>query len=36
MANAMVLGMGGVGCVIATKLHGYDSFERILPAGDAT
>ena len=32
MANAMVLGMGGVGCVIGTKLHGYDCFERIILA----
>src|SRR6185436_15407352 len=29
MANAMVLGMGGVGCVIGSKLHGFDCFERI-------
>src|SRR6185369_3607545 len=32
MANAMVMGMGGVGCVIATKLHGYDCFDRIILA----
>ena len=32
MANAMVLGMGGVGCVIAQKLHGYECFERIILA----
>ena len=28
----MVVGMGGVGCVIATKLHGYECFERIILA----
>src|SRR6266487_2507190 len=32
MANAMVMGMGGVGCVIGMKLHGYDCFERIILA----
>src|SRR5438477_12769530 len=32
MANAMVIGMGGVGSVIAMKLHGYDCFERIILA----
>lgn len=32
MANALVLGMGGVGCVIGKKLHGYDSFDRIFLA----
>lgn len=32
MANALVLGMGGVGCVIATKLHGWDCFDQIILA----
>jgi saccharopine dehydrogenase-like NADP-dependent oxidoreductase len=32
MANAMVMGIGGVGSVIGLKLHGYDSFERIVLA----
>jgi len=32
MANALVLGMGGVGSVIGLKLHGYDCFERIVLA----
>lgn len=32
MANAMVMGMGGVGSVIGLKLHGYDCFERIVLA----
>ena len=29
MANALVIGMGGVGSVIGQKLHGYPVFERI-------
>ena len=29
MANALVIGMGGVGSVIGQKLHGYPAFERI-------
>jgi saccharopine dehydrogenase-like NADP-dependent oxidoreductase len=29
MANALVIGMGGVGSVISKKLHSYDCFERI-------
>src|SRR5215213_3715390 len=28
-ANALVLGMGGVGSVIGQKLHSYECFERI-------
>ena len=28
----MVIGMGGVGSVIAMKLHGYDCFERVVLA----
>ena len=32
MANAMVIGIGGVGSVIGQKLHGYDCFERIVLA----
>jgi saccharopine dehydrogenase (NAD+, L-lysine-forming) len=32
MANAMVLGIGGVGSVIGAKLHQYDCFDRILLA----
>jgi saccharopine dehydrogenase (NAD+, L-lysine-forming) len=28
-ANALVLGMGGVGSVIGQKLHGYECFDRI-------
>jgi saccharopine dehydrogenase (NAD+, L-lysine-forming) len=32
MANALVLGMGGVGSVIAQKLHQYDCFDRIILA----
>lgn len=32
MANAMVIGMGGVGSVIAQKLHEYDSIDRIVCA----
>src|SRR3954464_4700356 len=32
MANAMVIGIGGVGSVIGLKLHGYDCFERIILA----
>ncbi|MDQ3624911.1 MAG: saccharopine dehydrogenase NADP-binding domain-containing protein, partial [Verrucomicrobiota bacterium] len=32
MANALVIGMGGVGSVIGQKLHGYDCFERIFLA----
>ena len=29
MANALVIGMGGVGSVVGQKLHGYPAFERI-------
>ena len=29
MANALIIGMGGVGSVIGQKLHGYPAFERI-------
>ncbi|MBI3868101.1 MAG: saccharopine dehydrogenase NADP-binding domain-containing protein [Verrucomicrobia bacterium] len=32
MANAMVMGIGGVGSVIGQKLHDYDCFERIILA----
>jgi len=32
MANALVIGMGGVGSVIGTKLHEWDCFERIVLA----
>jgi saccharopine dehydrogenase (NAD+, L-lysine-forming) len=32
MANALVIGLGGVGSVIGQKLHTYDSFERIVLA----
>lgn len=32
MANAMILGMGGVGSVIGRKLHDYDCFDRIILA----
>ena len=32
MANAMVIGMGGVGSVIAQKLHEYDCVDRIICA----
>lgn len=32
MANALILGMGGVGSVIGLKLHGYECFERIVLA----
>ncbi len=32
MANAMVMGIGGVGSVIGQKLHDYDCFERIVLA----
>ena len=32
MANAMVIGMGGVGSVIAQKLHEYDCIDRIICA----
>lgn len=32
MANAMVMGMGGVGSVIGQKLHDYDCFDRIILA----
>ncbi len=32
MANALVLGMGGVGSVIGQKLHDYKCFERIVLA----
>src|SRR5262245_52778151 len=36
MANAMVIGIGGVGSVIGTKLHGYDCFDRIILADTTT
>jgi|GEM_PF-161549 len=32
MANAMVIGIGGVGSVIAQKLHEFDCFDRIILA----
>ncbi len=32
MANAMVMGIGGVGSVIGQKLHDFDCFEKILLA----
>ena len=32
MANALVIGMGGVGSVIGMKLHEYECFERIILA----
>ena len=32
MANAMVIGMGGVGSVIAQKLHEYYCIDRIICA----
>lgn len=32
MANAMVVGMGGVGSVIGQKLHGYDCIDKIILA----
>ena len=32
MANAMVIGIGGVGSVIGQKLHSYDCFEKIVLA----
>ena len=32
MANAMVIGIGGVGSVIGQKLHEFDCFERIVLA----
>jgi saccharopine dehydrogenase (NAD+, L-lysine-forming) len=32
MANALVIGMGGVGSVIGQKLHSYDAFDRIVLA----
>lgn len=32
MANAMVMGIGGVGSVIGQKLHEYDCFDRIVLA----
>ncbi|MFZ9965283.1 MAG: saccharopine dehydrogenase NADP-binding domain-containing protein, partial [Terrimicrobiaceae bacterium] len=32
MANAMVIGIGGVGSVIGQKLHEYDCFDRIVLA----
>jgi saccharopine dehydrogenase (NAD+, L-lysine forming) len=32
MANAMVIGIGGVGSVIGQKLHEYDCFDRIILA----
>ena len=32
MANAMVIGIGGVGSVIGQKLHEFECFERIVLA----
>ncbi len=32
MANAMVIGIGGVGSVIGQRLHEYDCFDRIVLA----
>ena len=32
MANALVIGMGGVGSVIGQKLHSYRCFDRIVLA----
>ncbi len=32
MANAMVIGIGGVGSVIGQKLHEYDCFDKIVLA----
>ena len=32
MANAMVIGIGGVGSVIAQKLHEFECFDRIVLA----
>ena len=32
MANAMVIGIGGVGSVIGQKLHEFDCFDRIVLA----
>lgn len=32
MANALIIGTGGVGSVIGQKLHGYSCFERIILA----
>ena len=32
MANALVIGMGGVGSVIGQKLHEFDCFEQIVLA----
>lgn len=32
MANAMIIGIGGVGSVIGRKLHEYDCFDRIVLA----
>src|SRR5688572_1928744 len=32
MANALVIGMGGVGSVIGQKLHSYSCFDRIILA----
>lgn len=29
MANALIIGTGGVGCVIGQKLHSYSAFDRI-------
>ena len=29
MANALVIGMGGVGSVIGQKLHDYECFDKI-------
>src|SRR4030095_9437945 len=33
MANALVIGMGGVGSVIGQKLHSYSCFDRIVLPG---
>ena len=32
MANAMVVGIGGVGSVIGQKLHQFDCFDQIVVA----
>jgi saccharopine dehydrogenase (NAD+, L-lysine forming) len=32
MANAMVIGIGGVGSVIGQKLHEFDCFDQIVLA----
>lgn len=29
MANALIIGTGGVGSVVGQKLHGYAAFDRI-------